>query len=68
MGAMSAFEYYFPSSQIIGCYFRWFKWCVALAFIPRRHIQGVFADKILDEAPLDTYPSLEDFTDCMLRT
>ena len=35
--------------------------------IPRRKIQGVFADKILDEAPLDTYPSLEDFTDYMLR-
>ena len=39
----------------------WFKWCVALAFIPKRHIQDMFADKILDEAPVDIYPSLNKF-------
>jgi hypothetical protein len=46
----------------------WFKMCVALAFIPPRKVQDIFADKILDEAPLEKYPVLADFTDYMTET
>ena len=47
---------------------KWFNWCVSLVFIPLRHIETVFADKILDEAPFEKYPLLNDFTDYMLET
>jgi hypothetical protein len=93
-GAISAFQYFFPRSTVIGCFFHfgqylfralvsvglkeaygkdetlqsWFKWCVALAFIPKRHIQDIFADKILDEAPIEIYPALNEFCDYMLKT
>jgi hypothetical protein len=46
----------------------WFAQCVAIVFIPRRYVQDIFADKILDEAPCDKYPELERFTDYMLST
>jgi len=46
----------------------WFAQCVAIVFIPRRYVQDIFADKILDEAPYDKYPELDRFTDYMLST
>ena len=46
----------------------WFAQCVAIFFIPRRYVQDIFADKILDENPCDKYPELERFTDYMLST
>ena len=36
--------------------------------MPPRKIQKIFAEKILDEAPFEKYPKLEDFTDYMLET
>ena len=47
---------------------KWFKSCIALAFVPPRKIQILFSEKILDEAPFEKYHKLEDFTDYMLET
>ena len=46
----------------------WFKCCVALAFIPKRRLQLIFTEAILDEAPLSEYPRLSEFTDYLLET
>jgi hypothetical protein len=46
----------------------WFAKCLVIAFIPRRYVQDIFADKISDKAPLDKYLELEQFTYYMLST
>ena len=40
----------------------WFKMWVALVFIPRSFVQDIFAEKILEEAPFEKYPTLVTFT------
>ena len=47
---------------------KWFRSTVALAFVPRRKVQLMFSDAILDEAPLEKYPQLEKFNDYMTET
>ena len=47
---------------------KWFRSTVALAFVPRRKVQLMFSDAILDEAPLEKYPQLENSNDYMTET
>ena len=45
-----------------------FKRCVALALLPKNKVEDVFVDMVLEDAPVEKYPLLQEFLEYMTTT